>query len=392
MEENKFPSFSSLPTVLNTKNLTGEFGENRETKLKCQINAENDLEAIYAWLDCYRHKQTTYRSYKKEAERLLLWCIYQLKKPLSSLDIDDFNNYFKFLSNPTPKNIWCTEDGAKYSRDNPKWKPFSGSLSKSAKNSSITIINSLMNFLFTARYIEFNPIHLMRNIRTATQSIQESKIKVFERILEDDEWQAIKETLVELPEGTEKQSQYKHRLKFIVAILYLLGLRIHELETHNWNSFKKHKDRWWFFVKGKRDKIGMIPVNDELLQHIVDYRISQGLESLPSQAEDSPIISSIRNNKSITSRQIHKLLKELAIKASLKFSDSDKIEKLSKFSPHWLRHLSATHQDKAGIKFKHIKDNHRHENESTTRQYIHSIDDERHDDMQKLNLGLHIEN
>jgi hypothetical protein len=45
-------------------------------------------------------------------------------------------------------------------------------------------------------------------------------------------------------------------------------------------------------------------------------------------------------------------------------------------------------QDKAGIKFKHIKENHRHENDMTTRKYIHSFDEDRHDDMQLLNLNF----
>ena len=62
------------------------------------------------------------------------------------------------------------------------------------------------------------------------------------------------------------------------------------------------------------------------------------------------------------------------------------MQKLKKFSAHWLRNLSASMQDRAGIEFKHIRANHRHENDETTRKYVHSIDRERHDDMQKLKL------
>jgi len=66
----------------------------------------------------------------------------------------------------------------------------------------------------------------------------------------------------------------------------------------------------------------------------------------------------------------------------------DKASKLRKFSAHWLRHLSASMQDRVGIQFKHIRANHRHENDETTRRYVHSIDNERHQDMQKLKLRI----
>jgi len=40
---------------------------------------------------------------------------------------------------------------------------------------------------------------------------------------------------------------------------------------------------------------------------------------------------------------------------------------------------------RAGISFKHIRANLRHENDETTR-YVHAVDDERYDDIQKLSL------
>jgi hypothetical protein len=45
-------------------------------------------------------------------------------------------------------------------------------------------------------------------------------------------------------------------------------------------------------------------------------------------------------------------------------------------------------QDKAGISFKHIRANHRHENDETTRRYVHAIDLDRHQDMQRLTLRM----
>ena len=38
------------------------------------LGAKNDLEAVSAWLSRYNEKPSTQRSYRKEAERFLLWC------------------------------------------------------------------------------------------------------------------------------------------------------------------------------------------------------------------------------------------------------------------------------------------------------------------------------
>jgi integrase len=81
------------------------------------------------------------------------------------------------------------------------------------------------------------------------------------------------------------------------------------------------------------------------------------------------------------------ILKALAIKAADKFAkDSPSYEKLLRFSPHWLRHLSASRQDLAGISFTNIMSNLRHQNESTTRLYVHAEDHVRHQEMEKLRI------
>ena len=79
------------------ESFSGALGSNRCHSRPRQIKAQNDREAIQAWLSEYAHKATTQRSYQKESERLLLWAILQQKKAFSSLDRQDFETYFKFL-------------------------------------------------------------------------------------------------------------------------------------------------------------------------------------------------------------------------------------------------------------------------------------------------------
>ena len=382
-----FPTLQQLPEKI-SHFLSGTEGVNREKNQRCQIHANNDYEAIHCWLNEYRHKSTTYRTYQKEAERFLLWAIFQKEKPLSSLDRDDMEDYILFLDDPQPKEKWCgKKHGRGCRRGDPAWRPFTGGLSKSTKITAMSSIDSLLSYLVDARYLSFNPLSLIRKRSFKKNSMQSSEMTIYERILTMDEWETMLTTLENFPEQSDDQKDEKVRLKFIIEILFYLGLRINELATHQWNAFRKIEDKWWFFVFGKGDKLAKIPVNDALLRAVITYRSHFNKTPYPHSEENNPIIFSFVTEKAITARQINKILKKLALETAKKFTHhQEKAKKLRKFSAHWLRHLSASLQDKAGISFKHIRANHRHENDETTRLYVHALDNERHDEMQKLKL------
>jgi len=383
------PILSQMPESVEASLLSGSQGTNRELAEKCQIQASNDYQAILCWLNEYKMTETTYRNYQKEAERLLLWCIYTAKKSLSSLDRNDFEQYFDFLSNPQPKSFWCAPSyGKNGKRGTPSWRPFIGPLSQSAKNTAISIINSLFTYLVQARYLSFNPISLMRQRKKRHEAnFEESKIKLQARILELDEWQAMLETLHNWQAASTHEKQELARLRFLVAILFFLGLRVNELATHTWQAFHKIGENWWFYVKGKGGKFGKIPVSSTLIQEIILFRKTLGLSGfpVPEQELQTAIIPSWRGCEGLQVQAMGKLLKNLALETAKRFPDNKgKQEKLAKFSPHWLRHLSASMQDRAGIAFKHIQGNLRHSNDATTRRYVHAYDEERHQDMEKL--------
>ncbi len=385
------PQLDQLPAFIVQSQLDGSNGTNRAEASLCQIRANNDYDAIHCWLNEYKQTQATYRSYQKETERLLLWCVIQYKKSLSSLDKEDLENYFEFLSDPQPKGLWCGKKGGYgKTRGSVNWKPFSVGLSASAKATAISIINSLFQYLVMARYLQFNPFDLMKNKKKFFKNQQASeftKVKVLERILEEDEWNAMIETLESYPEETPHQKDDKSRLRLLVHLLFFLGIRISELENSTWQSFRELQEKWWFFVIGKGGKFGKIPVNTELLETVKSYREHMNFSFLPSSEEQTPILCNWHTGKPLTARYMNKLLKALAFKTAEKFKDRPKkAEKLKCFSAHWLRHLSATMQDQAGISFKHIKENHRHSRDDTTRIYVHAFDEARHEDMEKLKL------
>ena len=383
------PSLQDLSQTLVNTLLNGEQGVNREKQERCQIRANHDYEAIQCWLNEYRHKPTTYRTYQKEAERLLLWAIFQRKKALSSLDRDDLEAYLLFLDDPQPSEIWCAKLGGRgCKRGDPNWRPFTGGLSHSTKMTTISCIDSLLNYLVDARYLAFNPFSLMRKKKLRTQQLQTATLNMQERILTVEDWHTMLDTLDNMPSSTESLKNEKERLRFIVHILYFLGLRVNELVTHTWNAFRKVDDEWWFYVMGKGDKPGRIPVNHELLRSVIKYRTHLKRSLYPNPQDTTPLIISLVTEEAISARQINKILKKLAIETAKNITDVDRAKKMRKFSAHWLRHLSASMQDRAGIQFKHIRANHRHENDETTRRYVHTFDQDRYQDMQKLKLRI----
>jgi hypothetical protein len=210
-------------------------------------------------------------------------------------------------------------------------------------------------------------------------------------MLEEDEWQAVQQTLEELPEKSEQQVVYKLRAQFLFALLYFLGLRVHEVANHTWRAFQFREGKWWFFVKGKGGKLGHVPVHEQLLTFAKLYRIALNKIPLPTLEEDEPLLGSFKSFKqeALQVRQLFNIVKKIGQLAALKFEeDPVKAAKLKRLSPHWLRHLCASHQDKAGITATMIRENLRHGSSQTTQIYLHAEEALRHDAMQKMSLKV----
>src|SRR3989338_11370911 len=117
---------------------------------KALIGADNDAEAIGIFLQEYKDSPETLRSYAKEVERLLLWCIHVAKVNISSLRRNHLTEYQEFLKNPEPKKTWCGPSTARFKKDgsiNPLWRCFTGGLGDNSLKKSIKILDSFFNYL-----------------------------------------------------------------------------------------------------------------------------------------------------------------------------------------------------------------------------------------------------
>lgn len=127
--------FSDDPNTL-TKDIITFTGDNYNKELgSALIDAKNDGQAISSFLREYKDSPETLRSYAKEVERLLLWCIHVAHINISSLRRDHLLDYQEFLKNPHPKKQWCGPSTARYTKQglvNEHWRPFVKGLSPSS--------------------------------------------------------------------------------------------------------------------------------------------------------------------------------------------------------------------------------------------------------------------
>ena len=335
------------------------------------------MQAIQTWLLEFEHSKQTKRTYRKEAERLLLWSILQKQKPLSSLTRDDLRDYQIFLANPQPKNQWCAP---RKPRTSSLWRPFEGTLSEESIAHAITIINALFNYLVEAGYLVGNPLGLMR--RKLTQR-RLKKNKITERFLELDLWKMVVNFIEAMPQETQRQQTDYERRRYLFHLLYLLGPRVSEIANHTMQSIKNIRGKWWWEVTGKGQKTQCIPVNNDLLLALMRYRAYYGLSKLPEPDEPHALFMNLKGTASVTDNMIYKIVKQTFLECAktLEKSRPDYANKLKKASTHWLRHTSITHQADNGIELRYIKRNARHESVETTMLYQHAEDEKWHEVM-----------
>lgn len=373
-----------IPTALEyldaPRELTGETGTNRAPSfITKQISADNDLQAVQSWLAEFKDSPQTHRTYRKEAERLLLWSLIEKQKPLSSLTRDDLRGYQHFLSDPQPKSSWC---GQRKPRHDPSWRPFEGPLSEHSIAQAITIINALFSYLVEAGYLSGNPLGLMRRkIKQRTTT----KAKVTERFLEQALWKSVLDYIEALPKTTSREQKEYERIRFLFHLLYLQGPRVSEVAEHAMKSIKQIRGKWWWQVTGKGHKTQLIPMNDAMLNALMRYRQFYGMSALPEPGDNLPLFMNLNGTQGVSSNMIYRIVKKIFLDCAviLEKTRPDFAMKLKQASTHWMRHTSITHQTDAGIELRYIKRSARHESIETTILYQHTEEDQWHEAMSK---------
>jgi integrase/recombinase XerD len=380
-------SVTPIERVALPKEFDGSLGSNRATTSLQQISAQNDVDAIKAWLARFADTPTTFNSYRKEAERLLLWSVVEREKSLSSLTHDDLLAYQAFLANPRPSMRWVMKPGRKHGRLDPRWRPFAGPLSATSQRQAIVILNTLFSWLVNAGYLAGNPLSLSR------QRQRKAKPRIT-RYLEDEVWLEVKRTVELLRGNNEREAEHYRRVRWLFSLLYVCGLRISEVTDNTMGGFFCRRDhdgeeRWWLEVVGKGNKQRIIPATSELMAELARYRSGYNLPALPAHQDLTPLFLPIGGKRrSMTRSAIHRIVKEVfertAERLEMRGSEyASGAQAVRSASAHWIRHTAGSNMAGLQMDLRHVRDNLGHKSISTTSRYLHSADNQRHRDTEE---------
>ena len=385
------PDIAPLELLRLQDHLDGRTGSNRSTLGHAQIAAQTDIDALKAWLARFLDTRTTFDSYRKESERLLLWATLELGKPLSSLTHEDLLVYQRFLANPQPTERWVMKAGRKWSRFDPDWRPFAGPLAPTSQRQAIIILNTMFSWLVNAGYLAGNPLSLSR------QRQRKAKPRIT-RFLDDELWLEVKATIETMPRETDREREHFHRVRWLFSLLYICGLRISEVIENTMGSFFCRRDsegeeRWWLEITGKGDKTRLVPATAELMVELSRYRRENGLSPFPIPSEPTPLLLPIGGKqRSLTRSAVHLIVKEVFGRTATRIRDRGvDFERLANLvdaaSAHWMRHTAGSNMADA-MDLRNVRDNLGHSSISTTNTYLHTEDDQRHKETEaKHRLG-----
>jgi integrase len=366
--------------------INGSRGANRADISLLQIEARTDLEAIQCFLDEYKDSRGTLRVYTKELERLLLWSLIECRKPISSLNRQDFDSYIGFLENPRPIDIWCAK---KCSRSSPAWRPFEKGLGKSARLLAMATVNSFMAYLVSSGYLRGNPIALIRRRRKNNAMDAHNKhVRKVQRFLDEEMWDAVTRSVDAMPQHTQEEVLEYERSRFILAMLVMLAPRAGELESHAMNSFEMRRHGMFWVVTGKGGKTREVAVPPDGVKAIMRYRKHLGLDPIPSENDETPILLSRDGKTGVTARRLNQLLKKIFCDAAklLEKSTPEKATKLRKASAHWGRHTGITSKVDAGMEPRYVQQDAGHADGRTTSMYTHEEEARRQTEAKKQRL------
>ncbi len=375
-------------------------GYNRSQEAN-MLGAETDAEAIRTFLQDYRQTKLTYRSYLKEIERLVLWCIYVPKLTISNLKREHLICYREFLAQPDPESLWCgprqprtLTDG----RPNPEWRPFASQLAPPSIRKVVSILDSFFNYLVINNYLAGNPMAVDKRRKG-------KKSNSTDRWLERDEIIMLLDALND--HINESNGFEVARAKYIILTLFYTGLRLAEFTNHTMGDFTLMENEWFLNVVGKGEKPRKIVVVDEYLEVLANYRKHIGMTSvLPEFNETTPLVPAQDKKTAISPSRVWQIVKWAAELGAQKFEylaetalpgqegEEQKLRylhkasKLRKASPHWFRHSYGTYLVKSGCAIEKVKELMGHSDISTTTLYLHTAKIDLHTSARGLSLNL----
>lgn len=354
--------------------LDGSRGSFRAPRSTCTLSANNDYEAVQAWLTLHESPATR-SAYRKEAERLILWSILERGRALSSLTTEDAVAYRAFLRRPVPRSRWV---GPPRPRTSPEWRPFAGGLSARSVAYALSVIGAMYRWLSQQRYVLANPFAGIK-VRGAARDEGRASSRAFS----DGEWSMINTVAegLEWTYGWEVASA--QRLRFALDFAYATGLRASELVQARLGMIEDDaQGNRWLHLVGKGSKAGAVALPPLARVALDRYLVQRRLPTTPARWNPTtPLLGSMEQDsgEGITAARLWAVLKRFFAQVAEVVQEISPAtaQKLRRASPHWMRHTHATHALERGVDLTTVRDNLRHASVSTTSVYLHTDKDKR---------------
>lgn len=355
--------------------LDGRQGANRERQRRCRIDADNDLEAVEAWLSLYADRPGTQRQYRREVERYVVWCLLERGKALSDADTTDCAAYLAFLSEPHPD--WIGPYGV--TRGSDAWRPFRRALSPASQRLARTVLETCCDWLVRQGYLESNPFDGLPRSRFVT----ERPNRVLTRA--DIRWLLAYGEAAARQAPTEEDARRLRRLVFVLTFAYETGLRLSELVQATTADLVRETvgegDYWWLRVTGKGNKPREVPVSEALLAAIDAELRARGEKPVGAGGRPAPLIGRLRGaGTGLTASGLYRALVGFvrAAAQARAVTDPAGAARLERATTHWLRHSYATHALEAGVPLEAVRENLGHASLATTSRYVSATRIRRH--------------
>lgn len=350
------------------------------------LEATNDLDAVNGVLGKYVEKPHTLRSYRKEAERFLLWCARELKKPLSSVTAPDCIAYRAFLR-AVPAH-WIQQNPL--GRSDTAWAAFRSQPSPASQKQALVILQTIYGGLVNHGYLVANPF---KQVMTGFE-LPKSKMDV-RRAFTEAEWNHILWHLQKI-----KTPKLRVRLHCILELLVTSGLRLDELARARHGDLRiealpGHEPTWVLAVTGKRGKPREVPLKADVVRLLAGHgsefmeedkaledkkKDALGLirtlrESVPKWGlrEDGQVTAeplSAKVGVPVTATGIYLVLKRF-FRAAARTAANSGLDpaRFQKASTHWMRHTFGRQALADGMPIQVVSDWLGHESIDTTTIY-----------------------
>jgi len=340
------------------------------------LGTRDDKHAIEVWLAAKATNPNTLRSYRKNAERLLLWCTYERRRSFAELTAEDAVHYRSWLTDlgrktpedwarsnwRIPAEDWIGPRGAKREKD--EWRPFDGPLADKSIAQELLTARALFSFLLEGGVVQVNPFKLLGKRGASRPNMAELTEQFTSRSLSLAEW---RHAIAGLDE--EGASDLQLRLALVLWLGFACGLRASEMLSLRLGSIILG-DVWRLKVVGKGSKTRNVPLPSPARDALLRYLQSVGVpfDSVVAAARapkedplrDAPLLRGRRGRRREGGPAPNEPLRYTALYASLKNHLAQRALDLgardpvaaSKFrdaSTHWLRHTCATLGIRSGV-------------------------------------------